>query len=520
MLTRARTALASPEALEHTLVLLAATVWLIYLTPSSGGFHDPRTAVLAAATLPAVAVTQPWRRVSLPLLLLPIAAAAGGLVVLLTSASGWMQADSVADQVLGLVVLVLVTAYARTTARRRAVASVLAVGLATTSFLAVKPWVGSGDPNTLVTAPFYWHNQTGAFVGALVLLVGSAAVLGRSRVSLLLAPVGAAVVVLTTSRTMLGLLVLGWLVVGARSFRRATLLRWLAVPLLTAGLLAVATSSFAKPWDGVPAFTGGSAAAAANTGPRGSESLESNGSNRTAWSVAALHAFGRHPVLGNGFGSFLATSDRDLAPGSDRSTFVHDGYAEALSSGGLAFGGPMLAAAVVVGLAAARQLRRRPTAAAEGPLLLGTALAAGVLLLHSAVDFDAHYASLQVLLGVLGGVLLAARSAPHLQRPHSALPVVTALGLALGLCAFTTLAEHHGRVVSLEAHTATALLDARWPGIDDPRLAEAALRACLDSGGNLAVPPDVARRAVAASKQAAGLFPAIRQLRDLVASAS
>lgn len=93
--------------------------------------------------------------------------------------------------------------------------------------------------------------------------------------------------------------------------------------------------------------------------------------------------------------------------GSNVSAFVHDGYAEALTSGGLAFGLPLLGIWSLVGVAAARRyLQSCRQSCPERPVFVGAALAAGVLLVHSAVDFDWHYPSLLVLLGVVGGMLL------------------------------------------------------------------------------------------------------------------
>jgi hypothetical protein len=358
------------------------------------------------------------------------------------------------------------------------------------------------------------------------LVVGAPVVLqegARARpVRILLAAVGGAVVVLTTSRTSLGLLLLAWVVVGAACVvaprRRRALGLWLAVPALSVGLLLVGTGAafFDRSWAGPPFLTGGTEASSQVTGSRGADSAESNGSDRVAWTQAAVHSFAEHPLTGDGFGSFLATSDPQLASGRNRSTFVHNGYAEALASGGLVFGLPVLGGAIVVGLTALRALRRRPTYSPEQPLLLGVALAAGLLLLHSGVDFDAHYASLQVLVGVLGGVLLGARGRTPSRRKASPTLVTAGLVLSLATVAVTTLAEHHGRVASRSGVSASQLLDAEWPGIRDPRIELAALAACLDASGGLAVPADVARRALSASDVAAGLLPEVRDLRARV----
>jgi hypothetical protein len=221
-------------------------------------------------------------------------------------------------------------------------------------------------------------------------------------------------------------------------------------------------------------------------------------------------------VLGDGFGSFRYTVAEHVPVGANVSAFVHNGYAEALTSGGLVFGLPMLALWGLVGWAALRRylasLRR---AGAERSLYAGAAVAAGALLLHSAVDFDWHYPSLLVLLGVLGGLLL-----PRQERTGRAAPTAAVLVLVVALTAIMSLVEHHGRTAIQRGGTAQQLLHARWWGTDDPRIDLAALQACLHEDGTLACTLAQARRAISVSGRAAGLDADLRSLRNQVSQAA
>ena len=519
-----------PDALEGVLVLAAAVTWLLYLTPNSGGFHDPSTAVTAGAFLPALIAVRPWRTVSGWLLVLVGLAAAAALVVLLRTATGWEQADSPAGQILGLLALVTAAGFCRTPARRRALIAVLVVAVAFQFLPAWKAWHGSGDPNHLLLGTFYWHNQLGIWMTALGLVASAHAVGGSGRtrwLSGVLSALAVASVVLTTSRTCLALLVLGLigllpLILRSHSRPRA-LASWCAVPVGGLLLLLVLTSSlfFARPWSGISAVqvTGNNPGALGN---RGTSSLATNGGDRARWTSAALTTWTEHPVLGDGFGSFRYTVGQHVPIGRSVSAFVHNGYAEALTSGGLAFGLPYFGVWLVVGIAATRRyLSSLRNVASERSVYAGFSLAAGVLLLHSAVDFDWHYPSLVVLLGVTGGVLLPS----HVEPLPSRRRLVVGAGvlvLVTGFVVTASLVEHHGRQLTTDGRTRTAQqwLDERWPGIDDPRLDRAALQACLTPDGSLKVPASEALRAVAASKRAASLDPDLRALRDLVATAA
>ena len=59
------------------------------------------------------------------------------------------------------------------------------------------------------------------------------------------------------------------------------------------------------------------------------------------WTAAALDSWVESPVNGRGFGSFRDTQVEHQS-GASYSAFAHNAYAEALTSGGLLFGAPIL----------------------------------------------------------------------------------------------------------------------------------------------------------------------------------
>lgn len=425
---------------EHGAAALAILIWILLLLPDSGGFHSRHTAVQALALLPLLLLSRPWMHAPAALLGLIVLAAGGVAVTALATEVGWIQGNTPAGQIVGLLTLVGVLSYARSPSRRMLVVApilVLTVIQFARGWLA---WWGSGDPNRLMVATFFWHNQLAAFLGALALLGAAIAVLGAQplrRPALLVAPLAAAGVVLTTSRAALFLLIAGWVALLALAFQsRRRLIVALALPVLTAVTLLAFTSPLFFPdraWEGPPLLT--SATAEESSGGRGGETLDDNGADRVDWTVAALRSFADSPVVGNGFGSFAETSGPLLPERATLSPFVHNGYADALTSGGLLFGGPMLAISIMLGLRSLRALR----ATDERGITVGAALATLFLLGHSLVDFDWHYPSLVILLGICGGLL------PNPVR--RAAPPLLALGLvfAVGIAVSGSLLEHEER---------------------------------------------------------------------------
>ena len=437
---------------EHVCLTLVAAVWLLVVTPSSGGLHDARTALLSASLVPALLVVRPWQRAPRWLLVAVVAAALGALLVLVVNPPGWDQADSPGSQLTGLLVLPVVLAYARTPARRRAVAWIVVAAALLQVWPAWLAWWGGRDPNRLVVGTFYWHNQLGTWLAACGAVAGGLAVrtTGRGRaVALTTATVAGTGVVLSTSRAslILWLLALGGalvLAVGARP-RLPALASAAVVPALVVGLVLLLTSSLFFPdheWAGVPMLqrtpsAGAGPQTGADPSGRGASTLAGNGDDRLDWTEAALAGWLGSPLLGHGFGSFERTAEPRLRDDTARSPWVHNGPAEALTSGGLVFGGPVVLISLWLAVGALRALlRRRRHRGEDDGVRAAAALGTLVLLAHTLVDFDWHYSSLVVLLGVTGA-LVHADDAPA--REVTTEDRMLAAGL-VGVAAFATVA--------------------------------------------------------------------------------
>lgn len=478
---------------EHASLGLFAVVWIFVVLPATGGLHDRSTALGVLAAVPALLLTRPWQNVGRMTLSLLACVAGGGLLVLTVTPPGWAQADSVAAHLAGGLAFVVVAAYARSAERRLAVVIVLVLALLFQFTQAWLPWWGGADPNKLLVGTFYWHNPLGAYFTGLGLLAGAVAVLGRApvqRPAFLTAPFAAVGVILSTSRASLALLVLGWLGVGllagTATPRLPALLRWLAVPVATGGLLAFLTSGVFFPGESFegPAAAATTSNASSPAGERGLTSLSSSGVYRVEWADAAVQAWLDKPLLGQGFGSFAATSPSRLPEGTPRSLYVHNAYVEALTAGGLVFGGPVTLAALTLLLMSARAgWRALRSSEPDRALTAGAALATGALLAHAGVDFDWHYPTLLVLVGVTGGIVCAA-APPTRRRATRAGIVLPVLSAVVALAVLATYAEAHGRLASNvrdgpTATRATRLLDSQWPLTRDSRIVLAALRASI-----------------------------------------
>jgi hypothetical protein len=505
---------------------VVATTWLLYVTPAAGG-HDWQTAAGLLAMVPALLVTRPWQRVSPVLLGLSVAVALGGLLVLELTPTGWEQADSVAAHVAGALAAVLAVSYATTPARRVIVVVVLLVGVLVQFQQSWLQWWGSGDPNRLMVGSFYWHNQFGAFMAALGVVGLALVVVGRRwqrAAGFVTMPFAATGVILSTSRTSLALLLVGWLWIGAvaltSSSRARAVAAWAAASLATVALLYGVTSSVFFPdhrYDGPPLLHSASSDHF-DPGGRGLDTLSGNGADRLDWSQAAVRAWAARPVTGNGFGSFWVTSPTRLRAETWLTPFVHDGYADALTSGGLLFGGPVIALALLALVWAARgtwaACRR---AGPERGILLGTGLATGILLAHSAVDFDWHYSALIVSLGIVAGVVYRSQVAPSAPRTTPQWLAITALLLATAIGVAASLVEYHGREASVAQpgprdREVRRLLDAQLPGAYDPRYGLSALDLLLKEPVH-GIDPGLAQRVISATARYADIDPTTARKR-------
>lgn len=521
-------------AAEHATVLAALAVWIFYVTPRSGGQDRPAEAIGLLALVPALIATRPWRRMTAVTLAVPAVVAVGAAVVLWTTPTGWSYARFAGYPLYGLLLFVLVAAYARTHRRRLLVAAAVAVAGIWQFDEGLVPWWGNGDPNKLMYGTFYWHNQFGIYLAGCALLAFAMAVAGRrlSRaVALAAAVLCTTGVVLSTSRATLALLCLGWLATLPLAVRRPRgLTVWMSLPVATAALVVFLTSPLLFPGMHYRFFLLPGA-----PGGRGMSTLGPNGGARVLFTKAALASWIHHPLLGTGFGSFLTTSVNRMPLGYTLSPFVHDGYADALTSGGLVYGLPVLATALsALGLfvrTVAPTVGRGGTRVfpSDSGLRFGVGLAGAVLLAHSAVDFDWVYPSLCALLGVLAGLAFALQPSrgdaqPRRNRSGEVVPafaalLALALPLTLGVAGPLRDRWHYAFVPSATgaAGRVNQMLDAAAGPFPDPVLAARALSAVIAPGPyaaeHLAVPPATARRALTATASLASIDPKLAMRR-------
>ena len=519
-------------------MLVALGALMLVMTPGSGGRERVPFTVGMLALVPALAATQPWRRVGRLAMSLPLVLSATAVVVLLTAPMGWSSSRFPAYAVLGSLVFLVAAGYAINRTRRLVLASALALGGLLQFQQGFAGWWGHGDPDTLMVGTFFWHNQFAIYVAASSIIAMSLAIT-RVRlfrvVALACATVTGAGVVFSTSRASLALLVLGWLCLAPLALRagepRAALVTWAAAPLLVVAAVVGLGSGLFFP--GHPyhfyLFSGSHGGAA---GARDVTSLSGNGTARLDFAKAALAIWAPIPLTGGGFDSFAGASVAHMPVGSGLSEFPHNGIARALASGGLLFGLPVLLAAVYMALASLRTclstcLRRTD----EAGVLGGAAVATLVLLAHTLVDFDWTYPSLCALLAVAYAIVYTARrDNERASQRRYALPRAAGAALAglalLGPVAFGVTAVlhdrwHHGLSLTGLAPQAavTRMLDAAGGPLSDPALAATALslttEAAPSGGRRLAVPATTARRAVAQTSALASLQPALAMQRAI-----
>jgi O-antigen ligase len=421
---RARDLLRTP-ATEHAVVVGLLVLLEVPVVQASGGRSAGALGWYAAAAAVAVAVTRPWNRVPRWWTLLAALLALAPLAVLLATSGG--RAGAVAATTYGTCSAtgLVVAGYARTAARRAAVAAVLCAGGVAQFAWALVPWWGGGDPSRPMVGTYDWHNQYAAALLAPALL-GLALALAGSRpwraAGWVAAPVAVAGLVLSTSRATLALLVLGWVAVVAvallgaadRTARSRVVARALVATVIAVGLTVLLPgpplfSTSASPLSGTTARTGAG------------ETLTSNSIYRTEFWREARVAFRAHPLTGAGYGRIPAAAHGRVPAAWAVSPLAHSGPLQALGEGGLLLGGPLLlgVGAVCVGLL--RRLRRpapragpsAPVPAGPGPrtdslVVRAAALAALLLVVHSLVDTDWTYPALAAELAVVAGVALAA----------------------------------------------------------------------------------------------------------------
>lgn len=368
--------------------------WATYLTWGTGG-REPRLLSVACvlAALAWVAV-RPERSLS-RWALLPVAALAGGAcLVVAFSPTGWAGRDDAGAWILAAATAPVLLAWVGGEHRREARRMLLVVallGAGGAQFAAGwLPWWGAQDPAKLFQGTFYWHNQVGIFLAAIGVLALAVAGSGGPLALLgwVVAPLCVAGTFFSTSRGSQLSLLLGFGLVLALIGGRAALPR---VKVLLAGALGVAVSAVLTG----PPFFAERVSPAAGTAAR-SESFVGNGVTRLEDWAAAWQVFERWPLTGAGFDGFRAATEAvGVGHRAGQTAYVHNGFLQGLTDGGLLLGLPLLLVTLVLAVGVCRGL---PSVVRRGEgVRVGAGAALLVLVLHSGMDFDWAYPSLLLL---------------------------------------------------------------------------------------------------------------------------
>lgn len=523
---------AALAVLEWSAMLAALGWWAVPMAARVGGRGPGGVAGGLATLVPALALTRPWRRLPVRVVLLGLGICAGALAVYATSPTGWYGADIAASYCYAALLTLAVLAFCRGGDRQR-LAVVLAVCVSGLYQLgaAFLSWWGGKDPSREMTGTYYWHNPFAAALLAPALL-GLGLAVRRVRpvqtVGWVVTPLSVAGIVLSSSRATLGCLLLGWVAVAGlvvrAPARRPAAVRFAAVTAVTVAVVLLLP--------GPPLFAHRvSPFAATSQRATGGETVSANTAYRTQFWREALDTARRFPLTGGGFHS-LATAPTGHVPASwARSQQAHNGYLQAASDGGAALALPFLAALAALGVAALRRglagLRgrgRQPWLAVSG------AAALVALAVHSAGDFDWSHPTLLAMLGVVGGVTASLPQRPgprpgRFARPGPGrwwLPPVLAValvGAAAGSWAVAASWDRTGRAVTaaqrLPVGARVAAYDAasRRPLADDrPALALLSI-ATRDLSGPLRAPAPAVRRALASTAGRARVDVAVALLR-------
>ena len=424
-----------PAAVVESVVVLAAVVVLVGpVAHNEGGRGPGAAALLAALTVGALLCTRAWRRLSARWWLLAPAVALAAFYVLPATGGGRAAAVAQTSYAIAAGLALAVAAYARTPARRAAVAGVLVAGGVAQFAWALVPWWGGQIPSRPMVGTYYWHNQLAVALLLPALLGAALAVAGRRpwrAAGWVAAPLCAAGVVLSTSRATTACLVAGWLAVLAVSTvtsgnRRSALVRAVVVTV------AAAAVTVALP--GPPLFdTRVSPLSGASARAASGETVDANTTYRTQFWREAGSVTARYPLTGAGYGR-LAQASTPITPSTwAHSPLAHSAVLQAFADGGLPLGGTVLAAVVVLGVALVRRLWTGvraasrpasggpafadPAARADAAVSAAAAVAALALLAHCMVDIDWTYPALAAQFAVVVGLALATGPVQVRARP-------------------------------------------------------------------------------------------------------
>jgi O-antigen ligase len=428
----------------------------LFVVQAGGGRDDTAVTKGLLSLAPAFLLTRPWARLAPGVLLAGLLPTAGALLMCLTSPTRWAGAEQLATAGYAGLAFLTVAALASTSAARELVSTGLATTGVVQALYALWVWSADGDLTEPLFGTYYWHNPFAAHVGAAGLLLAASYLMhspaagpSRARVAVLPGALLCLVAVhLSTSRATAAVVVVitGALVGGLlwrAPGRRRTAVR--------AGVLAVLVVAVVSALS--PVVADRSAAPARTEG----ETLTSSGGHRVDFYAAAVAVVRDHPWTGVGAGGFTAAATEHQGPLEARARNVHNGLLQAAVDGGL----PLVAAYAVPLLLGAAAWRARLRALPAGPdrnVLLGAGAAAGLLVVHSLVDFDWTFPALPVLLGALLGLVVAVPTVPLRQGPRVAIwadrPVSAQALLALLLLLAVV-------VVSVRADVAEAAVRSR-----------------------------------------------------------
>lgn len=389
---------------------IALAGFLVFVLPVA---HPAAAAMLLAiaAVIPLLVRHRVWRTLS-PSTSAVLAACLCAVLVVLATTGGtglWVALYVV----YGLLVYVVVTNLARSAARRTtAVLAMCAVGLLELS-IGWGRWVAGGDPNAPMIGSVGHWNQFAMFLlvpGMIAGFLFVRGVDGRSRAALCAATfVGSgAGIWLSTSRTCLGLFVLGWLasvgMVWHSTNRGMALLRWCAVPIgVVAAVLLLANPLF---------FHGRSYGApiTAHGGARGTSTLSQNGGLRLTYLHATWQIFRHHPLVGSGFGVYPRAAAAYLPSDLPWIFGSYNAWLDGLAAGGLVYGLPLMAAGLAAAGAVVRAARRawRARRRPESALVWGVVAAAVASFGHLLVDADTYFPQVVAVIGAIVGLAHAA----------------------------------------------------------------------------------------------------------------
>jgi O-antigen ligase len=420
---------------------LAVGWWLIAVTRAWAGREPGATTVGALLVLLAVLVVRPTRYVPAWATSLVATLSLGAFAVAILAPTGWAGAPVAASYVsAGWLALCCAATVRRNPQSLQRLSLLVVAGALVEVAEAWLPWWGGEDPTTPMIGTFYWHNPFAAFllpgaaIGLWTVIRERGPVAFAGGLGFALATIG---VFYSTSRASIACLfgVIALVVAGTV----ATMRSWRSVRRGIGGLIAAGVAVYLIA--GPPFFPHRSSAIAAMHARTAGQSLGHNAGYRWQFWQEAINLFQRHPWTGGGYHSLATESAGHVPQGWALSPYAHNGYLQALASGGLLLAVPFLAlmalAAYLVVTELVRAVRVRDINTPAWPL----AVAVAAVMIHAAVDFDWSYsanrAQFAVLVGLLAGWRFSRRRSHSAPKGFAVVAAAFAVA-ALCLCAWVT----------------------------------------------------------------------------------